>query len=208
MWRGPMAELAVGTLTGVERSALRAHLEGCGACAAEQEELLGSAAALADAAPDRIDQVAPALLSGIGSVLARVAADQRRGRIRAARLTAIAAALLVVVGLAVTTRSNGPSGEQVAFAATSSGVEASARLQARPWGTIITLTAAGLEPGIVHHVWLEAPDGTRTPAGTFTAVRGRTIVVQLAAGVPLGSERGIGVSGAASATVLHADLRR
>src|SRR5215216_2082972 len=53
--REQIGAFLLGKLTGEERTALQAHLNSCSVCQAEVRELEPAVAALADAAPDRID---------------------------------------------------------------------------------------------------------------------------------------------------------
>lgn len=70
----------------------------------------------------------------------------------------------------------------------------SATLIARPWGTKVTVTAAGLPPGKEVSVWLVDTAGQRVPCGTFTQPRGRTATVDLAASLAYANAVTVGLS--------------
>ena len=101
--------------------------------------------------------------------------------------------------------SNGGVNHSIALGGTPS-VLATATLEARPWGTQIRLDAEGLAPGQVQNVWLERADGSRVPAGTFTAVEGRQVHVTLAAALGRVQARAVGISGPDGTTVVRAAL--
>lgn len=205
--RAALAAAALGQLGEAEQTALDAHVEGCGACRAEVAELGLLARALPAADPDRlVDTPLPPAALGRW-ILARVgderdAARRRRHLFAAlpAGLVAAAIALFVLLGSPA-----GVGGRRVVLAGPAA-VVASATLDARPWGTQIRLDAQGLAHGQVLNVWLERPDGTRVPAGTFTAVEGRQVRVILAAALARDKAQAIGISGPDGVTVVRAAL--
>jgi predicted anti-sigma-YlaC factor YlaD len=212
--QGRLAMAAIGRLDEAEATALAAHLEGCDACRAEAAELQPVADALAEAdparagaGPDERPQPSPVLRD---AVLARLATDSaRRRRRRAAVIAAVAAAVILVAGLAVgvLTRSDDPVGEEVALTGSPGGsAAATAVLEAKGWGTAISLEVSGLEPGQVYNLWLRQPDGNRVGAGSFIAVRTRgSMHVDSASGLHADQASGIGIS-TRGETVLYGHL--
>lgn len=81
------------------------------------------------------------------------ALDRERGRQRYRRIGLVAAAAVIAVGLVTAgfllrgATAGGPPGQAVAFTALSPGVEASARVENRAWGTGISLDVTGLPQG-------------------------------------------------------------
>lgn len=206
-WRGALAAAALGQLGEAEQTALGAHVEGCGACRAELAEMGLLARALPAADPDRLSEMPPPPPALGRLILARVGDERRAARRRRRLLIALPAGLVAAtIGLFVLLGSPaGVVGRRVVLTGPAP-VEASVTLDARPWGTQIRLDAQGLTPGQVLNVWLERPDGTRVPAGTFTAVEGRQVHVTLAAALARDNAQAIGISGPDGATVVRAVL--
>jgi len=207
-WRGALAAAALGQSGEAEQTALGAHVEGCGPCRAELAELGTLARALPAADPDRLGEMPPPPPPALGRLILARVGDERRAAQRRRRLLAALPAGLVAAAIALFVLLGSPSavdGRRVVLAGPAA-VEASATLDARPWGTQIRLDAQGLTPGQVLNVWLERPDGTRVPAGTFTAVEGRQIHVTLAAALARDKAQAIGISGPDGATVVRAVL--
>lgn len=207
-WRGAVAASALGRLDEAEEVALAAHLDGCPACRAELAELAEVARSLPAADPDRLAD-GPGLPPALGpAIVRRIGAERRATRRRRRRLIALPAGLVAAAAVTVAMllpSSNGPVNRGIALGGAPS-VVATATLEARPWGTQIRLDAEGLAPGQVQNVWLERADGSRVPAGTFTAVEGRQVHVTLAAALGRQQARAVGISGADGATVVRAAL--
>jgi len=178
------------------------------ACRAELAELAEVARSLPAADPARLGDD-PALPPALGpAILSRVGVERRATRRRRRRLIALPAGLVaaaVVVVVVLLPSSNGGMNQGIALVGTPS-VLARATLEARPWGTQIRLDAEGLAPGQVQNVWLERADGSRVPAGTFTAVEGRQVHVTLAAALGREQARAVGISGSDGTTVVRAAL--
>lgn len=203
-WRSQLGMLAGGLLDDQERLALQAHLDGCPQCRAELAEILPVARLLPRADPERVmDQAVPA--SRLTLQVFAAVAGERRARNRR-RLTQAAASLSVAaafaLGLVVLTAPD--PGRLVEFAQTPPGVTATASLQDRAWGTQVQLAVTGLDDGVRHAVWLERRDGSRVPAGTFTADGARSLSVTLAAATPAGDAVALGISDDMGDTVLLA----
>ncbi|WP_103936676.1 anti-sigma factor [Thermomonospora echinospora] len=188
---------ALGRLTEREMTALQAHLDGCPLCRIEAAELRGVAEALVHADPERVEyrpEPPPWLRK---SVFDRIDGARRRTRRRAAALglaglTAAAAAVTAFFLLGAPAAPDGPDTPTVAYSA--GGVRASATLTPRPWGTALHLSVSGLTPGQNYTVWLERPDGRRTPAGSFTAQGSTRLVMDLSSGMKPHNATALGLS--------------
>ncbi len=207
-WQGALAASALGQLDAPEQLALAAHLDGCAACRAELAELAELARSLPAADPGRLSD-APPLPPALGqAILSRVGVERRATHRRRRRLIALPAGLVAAAAVVVVMllpSSNGSVNHSIALGGTPT-VVATATLDARPWGTQIRLDAEGLAPGQVQNVWLERADGSRVPAGTFTAVEGRQVHVTLAAALGREQARAVGISGPDGTTVVRAAL--
>lgn len=193
---------ALGRLDEPEAVALQAHLDGCPDCRAELNELTPVASLLSQADPDRLVAPPHALSSTLPvAILATV--ERERGRRRARRLGVVAAAAAAAVVLvaggfflrdAAPDVAPAPAGQAVAFSVVSAGVDASARVENRAWGTGISLDVAGLPPDRTYNVWLARADGSRMNAGSFIAKDNRTMSMELAVGLPMSDAATLGVS--------------
>jgi anti-sigma factor RsiW len=99
-YREQIGAFLLGKLDGEERTAMQTHLSSCPGCQAEVRELEPVVAALADAAPDRIDEdlLPPEDLEEL--TLAPILGEIHRARRRRRRFrwsTLAAAAICVVV---------------------------------------------------------------------------------------------------------------
>jgi hypothetical protein len=208
-WRERLAASLVGALGAEEEAALRAHLDGCWACRAEAAELGAVVALLPLADVSRIAEL-PVPPAGLGDrIVSRVAgersrSDRRRRRWFGAAVAGIAAAT-TLVALTFTLVTQGGEAAVITLKGPP-GVTASATVRAKAWGTQIELDVTGLPAEQTYGVWLEEPDGRRTPAGTFVSVGGRRMHMVLAAGLDLPAASGLGVSTAAGETILYSEL--
>ncbi|MEU0506802.1 anti-sigma factor [Nocardia sp. NPDC005998] len=195
---------ALGRLEPAATVALQAHLDGCPDCRSELRELRGVAQALRQADPERVDDQPagppPALRT---AVFTAVEQERRRKRsVRTAQRVAAAAAVLIVAlgGVFIVTSqlaTNSPQGtnsQPVAFAEQPAGVHASASVENRNWGTSIALDVTGLPQGQRYAVWLERPDGSRMPAGSFVAGGEKKMSMQMAVGLPMYEAVALGIS--------------
>ena len=206
-WRARLAASLVGALEPGEDVALRAHLEGCAACRAEAAELGAVVALLPLADVDRIGTVPPPPPGLADRIVTRVADERARIRRRRMHLGASAlgiAAVLVLLAVFVPTWI-GDDRVDVTLRG-SSGASASATLASKAWGTEIELDISGLAGGDTYGVWLERPDGSRAPAGTFVAVAEREMHLVLAAGLALDGASGLGVSAPDGETVMYSTV--
>ena len=201
-WRGLLAEHALVGLDDANRIALDAHLEGCAACRASLAELRTTAGALerTDARDLVTQQAVPEHLAA--QISARFqkerALARRRRRILTVAGAAAAVVIIGVVGLALSRAGDdAPPAVQedpvevVALAAT--GVDASAALDSKSWGTEIVLSG-GFAPGEEFFVWLERADGSRVPAGSFTGIRADSITVTLASSLQTDQAVAVGIT--------------
>ena len=174
-----LGSYVLGSLEPADRAALDAHLPGCPDC---REELASYAAIPALMSRVSIDQlrqptppVPPAVLSraldAVAVDRAGTATQLHRWR-RATVLTAAAAAIVAVVFGATILRTRTPSPPDGTPLVAAAGVSASgsAFLQAKPWGTAVTLQLQGLPQGDGFTAWVTAPDGTRSIAASWTPV--------------------------------------
>jgi hypothetical protein len=125
----------------------------------------------ADATPTGTGEPPPPDLGD--RIVARVARERRARRAGRIALVMSAAAGAVVAGVLVTRDPGEPPlrGEPVAFVRQARGVDATAVLAADDGGgSLLELTATGLDPDTTYAVWLTPPGGgyaDRIPAGTF-----------------------------------------
>ncbi|MGW5682161.1 anti-sigma factor family protein [Nonomuraea sp. NPDC003754] len=173
---------ALGRLPEAELATLLAHTDGCPACRAELASLDQVAGALGHANPDRVAALPtpPPWLrdSVVAAVGVRHLNRRRRRRLLAwsgGLMTAAASAAVVVTVLV-----SGAGGHTVTYGAR--GMQITAELAARQWGTAVNLQVSGLDNGQRYLVWLERADGSRVPAGSFTA-RGAGATMELSAAV-------------------------
>jgi hypothetical protein len=180
-WRGELAAAALDNLDDDARVALQAHLDGCAACRAELAELTAVADALPAADLARVTGGPPnepplELVDSVSELLAAARADEHQlDRVRARRrifvaIGTAAAAVAAGIGLLVLGASLGSSSgpdREVAFSVAPEGVEATAELRDRDFGTEVTLDIDGLDDGATYWLWLTGADGDRVGAGTF-----------------------------------------
>ena len=169
-----------------EREAdLLAHLSTCPACREEATSLLAVSAVALAADPDdpMVDDLVSAVDDPLGGdlrpspdladrIAASVAAERRGQRVVRAGLALLMAAAAVVAVVMVWS-DDGPAplhGEEVAFVVVPPGASADAVVADDDGGTLVQLTASGLDPDITYALWLSPPDGgwdDRVAAGTF-----------------------------------------
>jgi hypothetical protein len=180
-YREQIGAFLLGKLDGGERTAMQTHLSSCPVCQAEERELEPVVAALADAAPARIDEdpLPPWHLeeSTLAPILGEIhRARRRRRRFRWSTLAA-AAICVVVIGLAGFVGLLGPEVplEPLSFSGEAPGVEVKGDLIVHAWGTEIRLLLSRSRDGQTHRVTLVSEDGERVNAGTFIGNGERTL---------------------------------
>jgi hypothetical protein len=170
----------LGKLDGVEWTAMQTHLNSCPVCQAEVRELEPVVAALADAAPDRIEEEPLPPWHLEESTLAPILGEKHRVRRRSGRFrwsTLAAAAICVVaIGLAGFTSLLEPAValEPLSFSV-ARGVEVDGHLIKHDWGTEIRLVVSGSRDGQTYRVTLVSEDGEPVNAGTFIGIGDKTL---------------------------------
>jgi hypothetical protein len=179
-YREQVGAFLLGKLDEGERTAMQAHLNSCPACQAEVRELKPVVAALADAAPDRIDEDPwpPEDLEELtlAPILGEIHRARRRRRQFRWSTLAAAALCVVVIGLAgfVGLLEPAVALEPLSFSvAPGMGVQGHLIEHAR--GTEIRLVVSGSRDGQTHRVTLVSEDGERVNAGTFIGNGERTL---------------------------------
>jgi hypothetical protein len=204
-WHGLLALEVVGQLEEKDRLALSAHVDGCPSCRDERNDLIGLSKILPAADPDHLGahDVPFELQSAVFDRLrtdARGARRRHRTRYVLAAAAAVVVSLALVFGLSGSTTKTG-SGQLVALNGRT-GITASARLTAEPWGTAIHLQETGQPGGEVLSVSMRSTGGSWWAAGTYRTVTGRTVRVDLACGVPASKISSIWVRDKSGQTVL------
>lgn len=176
-WQEDLAAWVVAQIEPECEVLLDAHLATCAVCRSEAESLLEvSAVLLATPGPDgpaTTEADPPAELGD--RIWARIASERRTRRALAAGLVAVAGAAAAVVLVVALERGPEParlSGQEVAFAVVPAGAEVAAVLGDDEGGSVVQLTATGLDPATTYALWMSPPDGgwdDRVPAGTFRA---------------------------------------
>ncbi len=197
-WRELLGAHALGRLPDQERTALEAHLEGCGECRAELESLSGVARLLPLADPDCFD-AAPQPPAALGDrIAARIRGERRSARRRRLRTglalsgvtAAVAAAALAIFVLP----GGSPTPEQhVTFRSLPAGMKIGAKLVPHAYGTEIHMYVKGARSGTLCRVFLRGPDGARMPAGSFRYRWGDDANAVLSAALDLSRTRAIDV---------------
>jgi Putative zinc-finger len=179
-YREQIGAFLLGKLDGGERTALQTHLNSCPICQAEVRELEPVVAALADAAPDRIEEEPLPPWHLEESTLAPILGEKHRVRRRSGRFrwsTLAAAAICVVaIGLAGFTSLLEPAValEPLSFSV-ARGVEVDGHLIKHDWGTEIRLVVSGSRDGQTYRVTLVSEDGEPVNAGTFIGIGDKTL---------------------------------
>ncbi|HVC69419.1 MAG TPA: zf-HC2 domain-containing protein [Acidimicrobiales bacterium] len=210
-WHGLVAMEFVGQLADEDRLALSAHLDGCQDCRDERGDLAGLARILPAADPSHLGghEVPFALQGAVFGRLADDARHEKRGRrVRYGLVAAAAAsvaAVALVFGLSGSPGGSGPGQSTVALHG-SNGVQASAQLTTKPWGTAVHIEESGQRGGQDLSVSMRTSNGSWWAAGTYRTVTGRTVRVDLACAVPASKITEIWVRNRAGQTVLRGYL--
>lgn len=207
VWRGALAGRALGRADPAVDLALDAHLDGCPACRTELDELRATVAAVALADPERVGRAAapPALANRIMEQIALESAATRHRRRRRLGLAVagIAAAVAVVLGLVLA--GDAPRREPPIELSGETGVDGSAALTERAWGTQVTLEVSGLDEGETYWLWLSDAGGHRVAAGSLTGTGGMARAV-LASALPADDARRIWMTDGDDRVVLAAEI--
>jgi len=198
-WRESLGAHALGRLSGEERAALEAHLEGCSDCRAELDSLASVAKLMPLADPERFGAAPQPPAALADRVVAAVAAERRGGRRRRIRFglalsgatAAVAAALLAIF---VFTGDGDPSPERhVVFGSLPPGLEISATLEPHAFGSEIHMYVKGAPPGTLCRVFLRGRNGAQLPAGSFRYRWGEGSVAVLSSAFDLSETEAIAV---------------
>jgi hypothetical protein len=174
-YREQIGAFVLGKLDGGERKAIQTHLNSCPVCQAEVKELEPVVAALADAAPDRIDEVPrpPGDLEELtlAPILGEIQRARRRRRPFQWSALAAAAICVVAIGLAgfVGLLEPAVALEPLSFSV-APGMEVEGHLIEHARGTEIRLAVSGSRDGQTYRVTLVSEDGERVNSGTFIGI--------------------------------------
>ena len=155
----------LGALEPGERRRVEEHLEWCPSCAAEVAEFA--------ALPGLLDRVDPAELSPVAvtpspELFARMsAAAAPPARLRTRTVALVAAAVLAVLGIGVTAWVAGTADQTVTVSAGS--VQATVTASPVDDGSALDVTVAGMHPHETCRLVAVGRDGTRYPAGEWSA---------------------------------------
>lgn len=131
---------------------------------------VAATAVLAD--PQRLSPppLAPALADRIVARIERESAELERRRRKRLLLAVgtVAAAVAAAVAVTIGVIGEDEAGVRRIELAGDAGVDGSATLTERSWGTEVVLEVSGLDPGGVYWLWLADADGERVIAGSLT----------------------------------------
>ncbi len=198
-WRESLGAYALGQLADEEVPALEAHLEGCGDCRAELEQLTTVARLMAKADPERIGEAPTPPAALADRVLSSISEERRAGRRRRLRfglaIGATAAAVTAAI-LAIFVLPGGgeePPSRVVSFESLPKKLKIGAKLEPRAFGTEIHLYVKGAPSGALCRVFLQARDGSRLSAGSFRYRWSKDSYPILSAALDLSRTEAIGV---------------
>lgn len=212
--REQLGGYALGHGTPAERTAVRAHLDGCASCRAELADLAPLRERLAAVDPDRVDDL-PAPPPGLGDrVLAGIAAEQaalpvplrRRRRAAAAVAAAGIAAAGVGVGWVVRPVPDPLPLEPVAVQVAVPDVQATADVVPHTWGMEVQLHGAGFTAGEVYRAQVTEDDGRVVSAGEFIGTGSADMVCNLNSSVLRADAASFAVLDSSGAVVLTSSL--
>jgi Putative zinc-finger len=195
--RESLGAYVLGHLSDEERTAIKAHLEGCPACRAEADSLALVAHLLPHADPERFGP-APQPPAALGRrIAAQIGAERRtswrRRRLRLGLALSGAGAAVVAAALAifVLAGSGAPAPEQrVAFRSLPPGVKIAATLEPQSFGTEIRMYVSGISSGTLCRVSMRGPGGA-VSAGTFRYRWDRDESVMLSSALDLSRARAL-----------------
>lgn len=177
--RHALGVYVLGAIDPVDRALVEAHLAECAACRDELAGLAGLPALLSRVTPEEVERtVEPADPGLLEPLLARVAAERRRSRLRllvaaAAVLVLLAGVLSGVVALRDTRSAPTPrvASPSATFSATGKASQVSARVEVFPraWGTSVSLRLSGVAPYTTCQLIAVGQDGRRDVAASWRA---------------------------------------
>lgn len=158
---------------------LEDHLEGCQACRDELASLAALPGLLARLSEEEASQGLLEVPDGHADrLIAAVGEDRRRQRRRVTvwrSVAAVAAAVVLALGIALVEPFGGPSG--VTYAAQDAGVHASATIVPRGWGMEVRLTVGELPDARGYTVWAIGDDGHRAYVASWADVEAEVELV-------------------------------
>lgn len=173
-WQDDLAAWLVAQIAPDDEVRLTDHLATCAACRDEAGSLLAVTAVSLATDPDAGGGAREEPPTGLGDrIVARISAERRARQILRAGMVALAGAAAAVVLVIARQPDGQPTplrGEQVAFTVVPPGATVYAVIADDEHGSIVQLTATGLDPAVTYALWLSPPDGTwddRVAAGTF-----------------------------------------
>ena len=201
----------LGQLEPHDERRIEALVAECPSCTADVYALRPVVAALAltsSAAEPAPAVTPPPPPDGFDGVLSTVHRERAQHRGRSWRVAAAAAVVALVVGIGGTValgRDGSDDGRSYTLVGQGTA-RGSAVCSERGWGTAISLTVAGLEPGRPYGAWMEDETGDRVPAGTFTATSDGTMRLDLSARMAIEDAAAVGVTQIDGADVLRYDF--
>jgi len=170
-----LGSYVLGSLDPADRAALDAHLPGCPACREELASYAALPALMSRLSIDQVRQPTPTVPPTVLNRALNTVAAERNSTVtqlrRWRRATVVSAATIVAVVLGATllhTQTPSPPEGTALVAAAGVSASGSALLQAKPWGTAVSLQLQGLPQGDSFTAWVTAPNGTRSIAATWT----------------------------------------
>ena len=170
--RRALGAYALGALEPAERSEVEDHLEGCQACRDELASLAALPGLLARLSEDEVSQDLLEVPAGTADRLVAAAAEDRRAERRRVTVwrsvAAVAAALVLALGVVLIEPLGGPSGAM--YAAQGTGVDATATVVPRDWGMQVRLKVQDLPDARGYTIWAVADDGHRAYVASWADV--------------------------------------
>jgi len=170
-----LGSYVLGSLDPADRAALDAHLPGCPACREELASYAALPALMSRLSIDQVRQPTPTVPPTVLSRALNTVAAARNSTVtqlrRWRRATVLSAATIVAVLFGATllhTQISSPPEGTPLIATAGVSASGSASLQAKPWGTAVSLQLHGLPQGDSFTAWVTAPNGTRSIAATWT----------------------------------------
>jgi len=170
-----LGSYVLGSLDRADRAALDAHLPGCPACREELASYAALPALMSRLSIDQVRQPTPTVPPTVLSRALNTVAAARNSTVtqlrRWRRATVLSAATIVAVLFGATllhTQTSSPPEGTPLIATAGVSASGSASLQAKPWGTAVSLQLQGLPQGDSFTAWVTAPNGTRSIAATWT----------------------------------------
>ena len=190
-WQEDLAGWLIAQLPPDREALLEQHLTTCADCRAEAESLLAVAAVALATDPDAPFAATEQPPAELGErIVATISAERRARRVMRAGVLALggaAAAVVAVVALQLDSAPAPLAGEEVAFTVVPPGASVEAVVAADAGGSLVQLTASGLDPDITYALWLSPPQGTwddRIASGTFRPDADGEVDVRLRCALP------------------------